>query len=305
MVKENFHQPVLLKEVIDYLNPQKGGVYLDCTLGGGGHAQEILKRIGPKGKLIGIDQDPEAIDYARKRLAEFNKQVVFVQDNFINLQDILERLEIEEIDGSLLDLGVSTHQLETVGRGFSFSEKENNLTALLDMRMDPSQPVRAYEIVNFYPEKRLRKLFFELGEEPQAKAIARQIIKEREKKKLETCGDLLKAIRRALPAKYRYSRTKGHWASNVFRAIRMEVNQELVALEKVLPQIILSLKKEGRLVIISFHSLEDRLVKKQFLGWEKKKLVKILTKKPVMATKEEIARNPKADSAKLRALLKL
>ena len=305
MSKNSFHVPVLLNEVIQYLAPQEGEIFIDCTLGGGGHALEILKKIGPEGRLVGIDQDPEAINFAKKVLAEFGEQVVFIQDNFINLKEILRAQKIEAVNGVLLDLGVSTFQLETTRRGFSLSEKESNLKSLLDMRMNPSQPVRAYEIINYYPEKRLVKILFELGEEPYAKKIARQIVKEREKKKLETCGDLLRVIRAALPPKYRFSRAKGHWASKVFRAIRMEVNQELVALMRVMPQIMESLRREGRLVIISFHSLEDRLVKQQFLDWEKQGLVEILTKKPVMATKEEIRKNPSADSAKLRAVVKL
>ncbi len=305
MIEENFHTPVLLDEVIQYLHPQKGEIFVDGTLGGGGHAKEILKKIGLQGRLIGIDQDYEAIEFAKRVLSEFSQQVIFIEDNFINLRDILTKLKIEAVDGILLDLGVSTFQLEATRRGFSFSEKENKLQAPLDMRMNPRQPVRAYEIINFYPEKRLRKILFELGEEPQAKKIARQIVEEREKKKLETCGDLLRVVRVALPPQYRFSRNKGHWASKVFRAIRMEVNQELVALEKTLPQALEVLKKGGRLVIISFHSLEDRLVKNQFLIWEKAGLVEFLTQKPVMATPEEIEKNPKADSAKLRALVKL
>lgn len=304
MIEENFHTPVLLDEVIQYLHPQKGRIFVDCTLGGGGHAKEILKKIGPQGQLIGIDQDPEAIEFAKKTLGEFSQQVIFIEDNFINLGDILTKLKIEAVDGLLLDLGVSTHQIEVPRRGFSFSEKETNLQAPLDMRMNPRQPVRAYEIVNFYSEKRLRKILFELGEEPQAKRIACQIVKEREKKKLETAGDLLRVVRMALPPQYRFSMNKSHWASKVFRAIRMEVNQELVALEKTLPQALEVLKKSGRLAIISFHSLEDRLVKNQFLTWEKAGLVEVLTQKPVMATPEEIKVNPKADSAKLRALVK-
>jgi len=305
VIGEKFHIPVLLDEVTQYLHPQKREIFVDGTLGGGGHAKEILRRIGPQGRLIGIDQDPEAIEFAQKTLSKFNQQVIFIEDNFINLRDILDKLEIKAVDGFLLDLGVSTFQLETTRRGFSFSENEANLGAPLDMRMNPNQPVRAYEIINFYPEKRLKKIFFELGEEPQAKRIARQIIIEREKKKLETCGDLLRVVRMTLPPQYRFSTTKGRWASKVFRAIRMEVNQELVALEEVLPQIIEVLKKKGRLVIISFHSLEDRFVKNQFLAWEKAGLVELLTKKPVMATQEEIKKNPRADSAKLRALVKL
>jgi 16S rRNA (cytosine1402-N4)-methyltransferase len=305
VTKENFHVPVLFNEVIQYLAPREREIIVDGTLGGGGHALEILKKIGPQGRLIGIDQDPEAIEFAKKTLSEFNQQVIFIEDNFINLRDILAKLKIGAIDGLLLDLGVSTFQLETTRRGFSFSEKENNLQAPLDMRMNPHQPVRAYEIVNFYSEKRLRKILFELGEEPQAKRIAHRIVEERKKKKLETCGDLLRVVRMALPPQYRFSRDKGRWASKVFRAIRMEVNQELVALEETLPQTFEVLNKGGRLVVISFHSLEDRLVKNQFLNWEKAGLVEILTQKPVMATQEEIEKNPKADSAKLRALIKL
>jgi 16S rRNA (cytosine1402-N4)-methyltransferase len=305
VTKENFHVPVLFNEVIQYLAPREREIIVDGTLGGGGHALEILKKIGPQGRLIGIDQDPEAIEFAKKTLSEFNQQVIFIEDNFINLRDILAKLKIGAIDGLLLDLGVSTFQLETTRRGFSFSEKENNLQAPLDMRMNPHQPVRAYEIVNFYSEKRLRKILFELGEEPQAKRIAHRIVEERKKKKLETCGDLLRVVRMALPPQYRFSRDKGRWASKVFRAIRMEVNQELVALEETLPQTFEVLNKGGRLVVISFHSLEDRLVKNQFLNWEKAGLVEILTQKPVMATQEEIEKNPKADSAKLRVLIKL
>jgi 16S rRNA (cytosine1402-N4)-methyltransferase len=305
VTEDNFHVPVLLNEVIQYLNPGKGETIVDGTLGGGGHALKILKKISPQGRLIGIDQDPEAIEFAKRTLAKFSQQVIFIEENFINLRDILTKLRIEAVDGLLLDLGVSTFQLETTRRGFSFSEKENNLQAPLDMRMNPCQPVRAYEIVNFYSEKRLRKILFELGEEPEAKRIARRIVEEREKKKLETCGDLLRVVRMALPPQYRFSRDKGHWASRVFRAIRMEVNQELVALEETLPQAFEVLKKGGRLVIIAFHSLEDRLVKNQFLTWEKAGLVEVLTPKPVMATPEEIENNPKADSAKLRALVKL
>jgi len=305
VTEEPFHIPVLLGEVIDYLNPKEGDLEVDCTLGGGGHAQAILRKIGTKGRLLGIDQDLEAIERAKKVLAEFSNQVIFVRDNFINLKEILKNNGIEEVDGILLDLGASSYQLETPKRGFSFSEEETNLNAPLDMRMNSNQSVRAYEIINFYPEKRLRKIFFELGEESYAARVAQEITRRREGKRLETIGDLLEAIKAALPPKYRFSRIKGHWAGKVFRAIRMEVNQELVVLKEVLPQTIESLKKGGRLAIISFHSLEDRIVKQQFLDWERENLVEILTKKPVMATKEEIAQNPRADSAKLRAIMKI
>jgi len=301
MEEKVFHILVLPKETIEFLSPAPGEIFVDCTLGGGGHAEKILKRIGPSGKLVGIDCDPEAIRESQKNLARFKDQVIFVNDNFINLKNILQNLNISGIDGILFDLGVSWHQLETPERGFSLKEK--GMDASLDMRMNPAQQFKAYDIVNFYPEKKLRELFFKLGEEPFGGKIAREIIRARDRKKIKTCGELLDLIRRATPPDYRFSR-KGHWATKTFRALRMEVNQELPTLEETLPQALEVLKPGGRLVVISFHSLEDRIVKHQFLEWQKSDLVEILTKKPVMATPEEILENPRADSAKLRAIKK-
>jgi len=297
-----FHIPVLLKETIEFLNPSPGEIFVDCTLGGGGHAEKILEKIGKKGKLVGIDCDPEAIEEGKRKLKKFGSQVVFVNDNFVNLKNILQELGIFQVDGILFDLGVSSYQLETRQRGFSFGEKDRD--ALLDMRMNPAQNFSAFDVVNFYPEKKLRELFFKLGEEPFGGKIAREIVKEREKKKIKTCGELLDLIRRATPPDYRFSR-KSHWASKIFRALRMEVNQELPNLEKVLPQALEVLKNGGRIVVISFHSLEDRIVKRKFLEWQKFGFVEILTKKPVLATSLEIMKNPRADSAKLRAVKKL
>ncbi len=296
-----FHIPVLPKETIEFLNPSPGEIFVDCTLGGGGHAEKILERIGPSGKLVGIDCDPEAIKESKNKLAKFKDQMILVNDNFVNLKNILQNLGISGIDGILFDLGVSWHQLDAPERGFSLREKGQD--APLDMRMNPAQQFKAYDVVNFYPEKKLRELFFKLGEEPFGGKIAREIIKQRDKKKIKTCGELLDLIRRATPPDYRFSR-KGHWASKIFRALRMEVNQELPTLEETLPQALESLKPGGRLVVISFHSLEDRIVKHQFLEWQKSGLVEILTKKLVMATPEEISQNPRADSAKLRAAKK-
>ena len=297
-----FHIPVLPKETIEFLNPSPGEIFVDCTLGGGGHAEKILEKIEKKGKLIGIDCDPEAIEESKKRLEKFKDKVIFINDNVINLKNILQNLNISEVCGILFDLGVSWHQLETPERGFSLKEK--GMDASLDMRMNPLQQFSAYDVINFYPEKRLREIFFKLGEEPFGGKIAREIVKERDRKKIKTCGELLDLIRRATPPDYRFSR-KGHWASKIFRALRMEVNQELPILEEALPQAFESLKSGGRLVVISFHSLEDRIVKHKFLEWKKAGLVEILTKKPVMATPEEISQNPKADSAKLRAVKKI
>lgn len=298
-----FHIPVLLSETLEFLKPQKGQVFVDCTLGGGGHSEDLLKSICPEGKLIGIDQDPEAIEESQKRLKSFTDQIIFVQDNFVNLRNILGKLGIWGVDGILFDLGVSTHQLETPSRGFSFGLRGKD--APLDMRMSSTQPLRAYDIVNFYSENGLREIFFKLGEEPFGGRIAREIIKAREKKLLEKTGELLEVIKRALSPKYRFSREHGHWASKIFRALRMEVNQELPALEQVLPQALNVLKSGGRLVVISFHSLEDRIVKHQFLEWQQSGLVEILTKKPITPTAEEITQNPRSESAKLRAVRKV
>ncbi len=297
-----FHIPVLAKETIEFLNPLPGEIFVDCTLGGGGHAEKILEKLKGKGRLIGIDCDLEAIEEGKKKLKKFGDQVVFINDNFINLKNILWALKIPQVDGILFDLGVSSHQLEVPYRGFSFGEKGKEVS--LDMRMNLDQNFSAYDIINFYPEKKLRELFFKLGEEPFGGKIAREIVRERERKKIKTCGELLDLIRRVTPPDYRFSR-KGHWASKIFRAIRMEVNQELPNLEEALPQVLEVLKSGGRLVVISFHSLEDRIVKHQFRKWEAAGLVEILTKKPVTADAKEILENPRADSARLRAIRKV
>lgn len=299
MGEKVFHIPVLPSETIKFLNPSLGEIFIDCTLGGGGHTEKILEKIGPSGKVIGIDCDFEAIEESKRGLSKFSDRVIFVNDNFVNLKNILVGLGISQANGVLLDLGVSSHQLETPERGFSFMEK--GFDTPLDMRMNPVQQFSAFDIVNFYPEKKLREIFFKLGEESFGGKIAREVVKEREGKKIETRDQLLGVIRRATPPDYRFSR-QGHWASKIFRALRMEVNQELPVLEEVLPQALESLKSGGKLVIISFHSLEDRIVKHQFLEWQKAGLAEILTKKPVVATPTEIAQNPRADSAKLRAI---
>ena len=298
------HIPVMPNEVVYYLKPQKNGIYVDATLGGGGHTEKIVDLIGKNGKIIAIDQDPVAIEIAKKKLVRFGKKIEYVHDNFRNLDLIFEKLGEKEADGIFFDLGVSIYQLEDPQRGFSFSGKDENLNARLDMRMNPEETLTAYQVINKYKENQLRDIFFKLGEEPfaMARKIARQIVLRREKNPIETTNDLLMVIKFATPPEYRWSRGK-HYATNIFRAIRMEVNQELQALEEVLPKAIKALKKTGRLVIISFHSLEDRIVKQKFKEFANKEtpLIKVLTKKPVVPMKEEIERNPKARSAKLRA----
>ena len=313
------HISVLPHEVIEYLAPKQDGVYVDCTLGGGGHSRLIADRLGEKGKIVGIDQDPEAIDAARKNLTQYGDKIIYARGNFRNLQSILERLGIAKVNGILLDLGVSTHQLETPERGFSFKENDEEFSQPLDMRMDPQSETSAYDVINFYPEKDLREIFFKYGEEPKSAQIAHKIVQERKQHRIETTNQLLDIIRSSTSPKYRYSRRHGHYASKVFRAIRMETNKELLALTEAIPQAVESLDHGGRLVIISFHSSEDRIIKHAFRQLarpesqepylrgmpgvrEPEGKIRILTKKPIMAQEDELRINPKSGSAKLRVI---
>jgi len=310
----------MTNEVVKFLKPQKGGVFVDGTLGGGGHSRALLEKTQnsklktQKIKIIGIDLDEEAIAYAKKNLQKFRERVIFQQDNFANIKKILKRLRIKTVNGIILDLGVSTHQLETPERGFSF-----NLPVELDMRFNRQQKLTAKEILNNYSEKNLREIFQKLGESPFAGRIAHEIVKFRQSREIVKTNDLLEIIKKATPPKWRFSREK-HWATNIFRALRMAVNQELENLEKAIFDMVDVLAPKGRLAIITFHSLEDRIVKKTFRQLEnpctcppkipfcvcgKKPVLKILTKKPIMPTEKEISKNPKARSAKLRVAEKL
>ena len=295
------HIPVMPKEAIEFLNPQKGGVYVDGTLGGGGHTALIADIIGAQGRIIGVDRDIDAISAAKKRLKKYTECVTYVHNNFKNIDIILDDLDINEVDGILLDLGVSSEHLDNLDRGFSFKESEENLNVCLDMRMDTSQELTAYDVVNKYPEIELREIFYRLGEERYAKSIARRIVLNRP---IETIETLVQAIKSATPPSYRY-RKSSHYASKVFRAIRMEVNQELPAVEEVIPKAISKLKKGGRLVIISFHSLEDRIVKHSFRKIAADSKIAILTKKPVVPGEKELQENSRSRSAKLRVIEKL
>lgn len=315
------HTPVMPEESMEFLNVKKDGIYIDGTLGGGGHSELIARSLSAKGKIIGIDQDLDALKAAKNRLAPFGNSIEYVNDNFANLKLILDRLGIKEVDGILLDLGVSSYQLENPERGFSFSESDENINSRLDMRMDQSQNLTAYDVVNQYPEEQLKRVLQELGEEPFARGIARKIVQVRKEHPVVTTNDLLKIIKSATSPKYRFSRIHGHYASKVFRGIRMEVNQELDAIRKVMPQAIAKLKSGGRLVVISFHSLEDRIVKEFFKQAAKdcicppdfpecrcgghRATLKIITKKPIAATEEEIMKNSRSSSAKLRVAEKI
>lgn len=301
------HIPVLLNETIENLNIKEDGIYIDCTLGGGGHSREILKRLSNKGLLIGIDQDIDAINFAKKKLSEYDNKI-FVHDNFYNIDSIIKSLNIGKVDGILMDLGVSSFQLDIPERGFSYMND-----APLDMRMNRESDFSAYDVVNKYDETKLRKIIENYGEERFAKNISHNIVKYRKLRPIETTYELVDIIKASIPAKFK--RTKHHPAKKTFQAIRIEVNGELKILDKAIDDSIKNLKPQGRIAIITFHSLEDRIVKDKFKFMEnpctcpkdfpmcvcgKKPELKRVTKKPITASKCEIDTNPRSRSAKLR-----
>lgn len=289
------HIPVLQNEILKILAPKSGENFIDGTLGYGGHAQTILKATAPDGKLLGIDQDEEAIAAAQKELSEFKDHVQFEHANFTELGLLVRYWPVNHIDGILIDLGPSTVQL-TGGRGFSFRQE-----APLDMRMDPiSQRLTAADIINKFSEKDITRILQELGEERFSRQIAKKIIEKRHHNPIKTTSELVEIIRTATPPSYRYHRQL-HFATNTFRALRMYINEELENLKKLLPQAVQVLSPGGRIAVISFHSLEDRIVK-QFL--RERDDLEILTPKPITALEEEINKNPSARSAKLRGALK-
>lgn len=306
---EFHHISVLLNECIDNLNIRPDGIYVDGTMGGGGHSLEIAKRL-TSGRLICIDQDPNAHEAAGKRLAEYKDRITFVRDNFGNIANILDSLGIEKIDGMLLDIGVSSHQLDEAERGFSYQQD-----APLDMRMNPDRPFSAYDVVNGYDEDELDRVIFTYGEERWARRIAQFIVKERENKPIETTGELVDIIKKAVP---KGARKDGpHPAKRTFQAIRIEVNGELEVLQRAIDDVAARLAVGGRLCIITFHSLEDRIVKEAFRKQEnpcicppqfpvcvcgKKPLGRVITRKPILPSKEELEENPRSRSAKLRVL---
>lgn len=286
----------MAKEVIRYLAPHPNEDFIDATVGFGGHAEKILEKTAPGGKLLVLDQDSIALEQAKKNLEKFNQRVTFVNQNFSQLGLVIRSWDVKKIDGIFFDLGVSTYQLQTPERGFSF-----NVASRLDMRMDPHrQRLTAEEIINNWSGSFLKRIFKEFGEEPFASKIAREIVKARSHHLIEKTDELVEIIKKAMPPKYRFSRTK-HFATSTFRALRMAVNDELKVLESGLKQAIQILSPGGRLVVISFHSLEDRIIKKFFAENEH---LKVLTPKPIIASVKEITNNPKARSAKLRAAIK-
>ena len=305
-----FHTPVLLAETLQFLNPQPAGIYVDGTVGGGGHAEAILNVLSERGRLIGLDADRDAIEFATNRMKRFGNRVTLVQENFRNMKAILRSLKVDSIDGLVLDLGVSSHQFDDEGRGFSFQRDER-----LDMRMDRRQGLDAWEVVNRYPEERLAEILWKFGEEHSSRRLAATIVQHRLAKPIETTGALAEIVRRVVDVRF-LTKT----LARVFQAIRIEVNKELESLEIGLRDGTSILRSGGRIAVLSYHSLEDRIVKTVFreeaskLTRSDNKLLpdrpkaarlKILTNTPIVPSREEVRANPRARSAKLRAAEKI
>lgn len=292
------HIPVMMEEVMDLLRCEPGRIYVDGTLGGGGHAEEILRRTVPDGILIGLDWDQEAIDLAEERLRPYGSRLRIFKENFIHLPEVLEKTDIESVDGILLDLGLSSIQLERKDRGFSFRED-----GPLDMRMDKRKAYTAADLVNGLPLEELERILFEYGEERWAKKIAKAIVSGREKEPIQTTTDLKRIVYRTIPKRYHARRLDP--ATKTFQALRIRVNEELENLKKMLETGWNVLRRGGRICIISFHSLEDRIVKEGFRRLEKEEKMRVLTKRPITPSEEERRRNPRSRSAKLRCAERL
>ena len=305
------HEPVLLKECIDGLNIKKDGIYVDGTLGGAGHSEAILQKLGQKGQLLGIDKDKEALNFAKEKLKKY-PNVKYIHGNHDNIKEILETLSIEKVDGILLDLGVSSYQLDEKNRGFSYLGENE-----LDMRMDKTQELNAKIVINTYAEERLANLIYEYGEERFSRQIAKNICEQRKQKEITTTKELVEIIEKTIP---KSKQKDGHPAKRTFQAIRIEVNNEIKPLYQTVKNCIECLNPEGRLCIITFHSLEDRAVKNAYIEASgkctcpsdlpycvcgAKKLGKIITKKPIIPTEKEREENSRSQSAKLRIFEKI
>lgn len=310
---EFHHVSVLLNECIDGLNIKPDGVYVDCTMGGAGHSKEIVKKLSSEGIFIGIDQDINAINTAKERLNEYSDRVKFIHSNFENIKSELEKLGITKIDGVLADLGVSSHQLDEADRGFSYMQD-----APLDMRMDVRSEFSAYDVVNSYSEDELNRIIKEYGEENWSRRIAKFIVEAREESPIKNTGELVEIIKKAIPKKARIDGP--HPAKRTFQAIRIEVNNELGVITSLIRDVASIMNIGGRICIITFHSLEDRIVKNEFkylatdcicppelpiCQCDKEKEVKVITRKPTLPSKEEIEVNPRSRSAKLRVAEKI
>lgn len=307
------HKTVLLHEAVEGLNIKPDGIYVDCTLGGAGHTEEILKRLSNTGKVYAFDQDMIAIENAKQKLVQYGDRLEIIHSNFIHLKEELHKRGVFQVDGILYDLGVSSPQLDEPERGFSYHHD-----APLDMRMDRTSPISAKEVVNEWPYEKLVRIFFQYGEEKFSKQIARQIERSREKQPIETTGQLVEIIKEAIPAPAR--RSGGHPAKRIFQSIRIAVNNELESFEQSLESSIELLKVGGRTAVITFHSLEDRITKTIFKKYaslpdlpkglpvipeEYQPIIKIITRKPIVPSEEELEHNNRARSAKLRIAEKI
>lgn len=301
------HIPVMLEECIEGLDIKPDGTYLDCTLGGGGHSLEIVKRL-TNGRLFAVDKDAEAIASAKQKLREYEDKITYIHDDFKNALERLDELNVDKLDGVLIDLGVSSYQLDNGQRGFSY-----NVDAPLDMRMNTEQYLSAYNVVNEYDEESLANVIWQYGEDKLSRRIAKNIVEYRQKQEIKTTGQLAKIVEESYPAKLRWK--FGNPCKRTFQAIRIEVNGELKDLDKAVTDLSLRLKEGGRICIITFHSLEDRIVKRAFVELNKdcicpphqpictcnkRRDVEIITKKPITASDDELAQNSRAASAKLR-----
>lgn len=301
------HKSVMLDECIQGLDIKPDGIYLDCTLGGGGHSLEIVKRLR-QGRLIAVDKDEEALASAKQRLKEYEDKITYIHDDFKNVIERLDELEVDKLDGVLIDLGVSSYQLDNGERGFSY-----NADAPLDMRMDRGQYLSAYNVVNEYEEEKLADIIWKYGEDKLSRKIARNIAEARRKEKIRTTAQLAEIVENSYPAKLRWK--FGNPCKRTFQAIRIEVNEELKDLDKVINRLSLRLKISGRICVITFHSLEDRIVKRVFVELnkdcicpphqpictcDKRREVEIITKKPMTASENELQENSRSTSAKLR-----
>lgn len=307
------HIPVMLNECLEGLNIKADGTYVDGTVGGAGHSIEIVKRLSENGRLICVDKDEDALKAAGERLAPYKDRVTFIHDDYKNLVNELDSIGVGKVDGILLDLGVSSYQLDNAERGFSYMKD-----APLDMRMDRSQRISAHEVVNGYTESELARILFDYGEEKLARQIARNIVRERSEKPIETTLELAKIVEDTYPAKTRWK--FGHPAKRTFQAIRIEVNDELSSLGEAVTAMARRLEKGGRMAVITFHSLEDRIVKSAFKELSlactcppdfpvcvcgKVQEVELVNKKPITASEEELENNSRSQSAKLRVIEKL
>ena len=293
------HTAVLKKEVLEYLDPKQNENFVDCTVGEGGHSEDLLERNGPEGKVLGIDLDPQQIVASQWLHVQYKERVVLVNDSYTNLKEIIARKEFGKVNGILLDLGMSSAQLVRAHKGFSFQIDQG-----LDMRYnDENNYLTAEKIVNEWSEEKIADILENYGEEKFARKIAKNIVEERKKGRIKTTFQLIEIIKDATPSAY--WRGKMHYATRTFQALRIAVNDELENVKRILPDAVSLLEPDGRLVVISFHSLEDRIVKNFLADESKKGTIKIITKKPIMASRDELGKNPRARSAKLRVAIKI